>query len=561
MFLLFGLFLSFVVAALDINVQGEFTVHFGQESLKEVTELLTNEGFEIVDVLKGGWYHVRCTDVRCLEEEHMLRQDTRLQQMKPIVKKQRKTRTLRGDLSPEQFYITCERFGRSMPYCQKIQSAWTSCANGTGSTVAVVDDGVAWHTDYAHALDIENALDVNFGTKTAAPSGRSTHGTSVAGIIISSPGNDVCGTGIAFGSRVVPIRLIAAPASDADEAKGISHKCEDLVDIFQSSWGPRDIDQSLDGPGDATKAAMKHCIEQGRNGRGTVYVWAAGNGGRWKGNTNFDGYVNQRYVMGVAAVDSSGHRPSYGEIGSANFITAASSGGEYDGGMLSIVSTTYNSLDTSACTRDFGGTSAAAPQISAGVALMLSCRPDLTWRDVHSIIAHSGQVVDSGNGDAPWQYHSGLMPYSEAFGFGLLDFERAVTLAKSWALLPPERVVSFSSSATATKNIDAGETVTFNLNVVGPISVSHTENIVFKVNARFDGSFADMISLKLTAPNGRVARFVRDHDVDLRSISWAFKSPMWWDMNPVGMWNLTTTNGSSRKKFVIESIEMNIFGI
>jgi subtilisin family serine protease len=306
---------------------------------------------------------------------------------------------------------------------------------------------------------------------------------------------------------------------------------------------------------------MKHCIESGRRGKGSIYVWAAGNGGRWKGNTNFDGYVNQRYVMGVAAVDSSGHRPSYGEIGAANFITTASSGGEYEGGLLSIVSTTFDSFDTSACTRQFGGTSAAAPQVSAGVALMLSCRPDLTWRDVHSIIAHSGQVVDSGNSDAPWQYHTGLLPYSEAFGFGLLDFQRAVTLAKTWALLPPEKVVSFSSSSTASRPIGSGETVTFQLNVNGQLSVSSIENIVFKIDARFDGTFADMGSLKLTAPNGRTARLVRDHDVGLRSFSWSFKSPMWWDMNPIGIWNLTTTNTNSRKSFVIESIEMNIFGI
>jgi hypothetical protein len=51
----------------------------------------------------------------------------------------------------------------------------------------------------------------------------------------------------------------------------------------------------------------------------------------------------------------------------------------------------YVAPSSEGCTRDFGGTSAAAPQIAGVVALMLEANPSLTWKDVQDVLIRSAE--------------------------------------------------------------------------------------------------------------------------------------------------------------------------
>ena len=44
---------------------------------------------------------------------------------------------------------------------------------------------------------------------------------------------------------------------------------------------------------------MEQSIASGRGGKGTIYVWAGGNGRRSSDNCNYDGYANLRYTIAV----------------------------------------------------------------------------------------------------------------------------------------------------------------------------------------------------------------------------------------------------------------------
>jgi hypothetical protein len=54
------------------------------------------------------------------------------------------------------------------------------------------------------------------------------------------------------------------------------------------------------------KARQEHCIKEGRGGKGSLYVWAGGNGGIFDDNMNYDGYANSRYTISVGAVNEGG---------------------------------------------------------------------------------------------------------------------------------------------------------------------------------------------------------------------------------------------------------------
>ncbi len=52
---------------------------------------------------------------------------------------------------------------------------------------------------------------------------------------------------------------------------------------------------------------------QGRQGKGTIFLFAAGNGGFVKDTCAADGYCNSIYTIGIGAVNSNGEQTPYDE--------------------------------------------------------------------------------------------------------------------------------------------------------------------------------------------------------------------------------------------------------
>lgn len=126
------------------------------------------------------------------------------------------------------------------------------------------------------------------------------HGTRCAGEVAAEAFNDFCGVGIAFNASVGGVRMLDGTVTDEVEARSLSLN-PNHIDIYSASWGPEDDGKTVDGPGRLASAAFLNGIKSGRSGKGNIFVWASGNGGRKMDNCNCDGYTNSIYTLSISS--------------------------------------------------------------------------------------------------------------------------------------------------------------------------------------------------------------------------------------------------------------------
>jgi kexin len=125
------------------------------------------------------------------------------------------------------------------------------------------------------------------------------------------------------------VRILSGDLTDADQALALNYEYQ-KNDIFSCSWGPADNGETMEAPNGILADAFKNGIEKGRDGKGSIYVFATGNGAASFDNCNFDGYTNSIYTITVGAIDHLDEHPSYSESCSAQLVVSYSSGnGEY----------------------------------------------------------------------------------------------------------------------------------------------------------------------------------------------------------------------------------------
>lgn len=207
---------------------------------------------------------------------------------------------------------------------------------GNGVRVVVLDDGLEFeHEDLLQNYDSEISYNCNLDTADARPnysSKHNSHGTRCAGEIAMLADNKKCGVGIAFNARIGGIKLLDGVVTDLIEGMALGY-AYDKVDIYSSSWGPNDNGNSLEKPGILAEDAIRRGIRDGRQGKGSIYVWASGNGGRHMDNCNCDGYAASIYTITVGSVNQRGDLPWYGELCPA-ILTVTYSSGAYTDQMI-----------------------------------------------------------------------------------------------------------------------------------------------------------------------------------------------------------------------------------
>jgi kexin len=437
-----------------------------------------------------------------------------------------------------------------------VTDVWMEGITGKGVTACVVDDGLDYNSmDLKDNFFAEGSHDYNDHEDLPTPKlSDDRHGTRCAGEIAAGR-NDACGVGLAYDANISGVRILSGDITDIDEALAINYEMQ-KNDIYSCSWGPPDDGKTMQKPGILIEKAMVTAVQQGRGGKGSIYVFAAGNGAASDDNCNFDGYTNSIYSITVGAIDKNNQHPYYSEACSAQLVVTYSSGGG------DAIHTT--DVGANKCTSQHGGTSAAGP-IGVGVyALLLQARPDLTWRDVQWLSVMTAVPFDT---PSDWTKTSLDRMYSHQFGYGKLDAWRIVEAARDWNLVKPQAWF-FSPWMHVKKEIPEGDQGLASIfevtaDMLKQANFERVEHITLTMN--IEHQRRGDLSVELISPAGMKSHLStarRDDEAAVGYLDWTFMSVAHWGESGIGNWTVIVKDvkAGNLKKGVFTDWKLRLWG-
>jgi len=272
------------------------------------------------------------------------------------------------------------------PFGVDAPDAWANvaadgAAGGRGVTVAVLDTGIAYANRgrFRRSPDFspyEFVQGYDFVARSRFPNDRNGHGTFVAATIAESTNNRYGLTGLAYGARLMPVRVLdgAGEGEASTIAEGV---------FFAVRHGAQVINLSLEFSPGVTASDIPELIDALRyaHHRGVLVVAAAGN----EGHSAIAYPAHAPYVMSVGATTQHGCLASYSNDGTG--LTIVAPGGGADANLLGDPNCQpeqpagldiYQVTFTGSSPRLFGlpsgyeGTSMATPHVAATAALVIA---------------------------------------------------------------------------------------------------------------------------------------------------------------------------------------------
>jgi subtilisin family serine protease len=293
-----------------------------------------------------------------------------------------------------------------------IEKAWRY-NKGEGIKIAVYDKGIDIdHPDLRENIYAFKNYNDPYSDIPYAIDDSKWHGTACTGIIAASE-NGIGSVGIAPQSSIYAIGYSESNISKDIEA--FNWLMKEGVSIINNSWGSY---SSLD----AYTEIFKELATKGRDGKGILLVFAAGNEGENLDKPDINDESESEYVISVAASTRKNTIASYSNYGSAIDFTAP--GGDSRFGIFTTDARGSKGYNNGDYNRNFVGTSAAAPMVSATIALMLAENPKLTREDVVKILKFTANQYG--------EYEYDKNGHNVHWGYGKIDAGAAVELAHSY---------------------------------------------------------------------------------------------------------------------------------
>lgn len=498
-----------------------------------------------------------------------------------------------------------------------IREVHASGVKGTGVRIAVSDTGI----DTEHADLKGNELSqLHRSYATESPSSWHTgspypiegegHGTAVAGLIAALGWNGIGSRGVAPNAQYAGFLFIGDfhTTMSSYEAKIIDQITGDF-DIFNYSYGYTGCE--FVPMSSSILSAYKNGVTTQRSGKGSIYIQSAGNDywgynsscrssdvSVYIGNTNTSEDHNHPYVLLTPAMNAKGKISSYSTPGSGNWVAAA--GGETGSTKPAMLTTDIQSCALGLSkTRNVGsefnrgdstlnpscnytsvmnGTSSAAPVLSGVVALMLEANPDLTWRDVKHILALTADKVNYSTGpinhpegtgaalsghayDYLYVRNAAGIDYSNTYGFGRVNANKAVTMAKTYtSTLGPYLETNWSTSSGDINLAipDASAIgVSNSLNVAASYSI---ESVQIKVS--ISHSLIGDLGVELISPSGTRSKLllIRSNIKDTYLDDFTLITNAFYGEPSRGNWTINVIDGKSTNTGKLTSWKINING-
>ncbi|MEM6724805.1 MAG: S8 family serine peptidase [Bacteroidota bacterium] len=277
--------------------------------------------------------------------------------------------------------------------------AWNISLGSSGTTVAVIDDGLENHEDFNNSSGQSRYTagfsPANNGNGNAVNG--SAHGVSCAGSIAASH-NSIGVRGVAPLANMISVNIFVGGESTQDLADGFTWAKNQGADVISNSWGYTSCTLNFSN----LNNAMADANANGRGGLGCVIVFSSGNG--YKSCVDYPG--NNTNVIAVGAFANTGIRSAYSNYGSALDIMAPSNN---VGGPGAGVRTTDRmgspGYSSGNYTGTFGGTSSSCPVVAGVATLVLGYNPSLSSSDVKNILYST--AIDMGPAGVDAEYANG----------------------------------------------------------------------------------------------------------------------------------------------------------
>ncbi|MBP5202003.1 S8 family serine peptidase [bacterium] len=349
----------------------------------------------------------------------------------------------------------------------------SNCELGKDRKLAIIDDGFdIMHEDIGSGVIASK----NFGDSTCEEGNlfsnqtatKNFHGTLVTGIAAARGANGVGPAGACPECSLILARMAGDPEDVGYTFKEEEYKTyysyydqifrwvmEQGAEVVNCSWGwfYGSEDDFLPVK-EYFDELFEYAATQANGGKGTLFIFAAGNEGE---DFSFNPFATNPNVLAVGATDSTGTRYSFSNYGPKLGVMAPTAGGEYQGSGSSkkffdriwttdnYIAPTCSNPGTSGChdkagwnpehnmaggdlyvgkySYRFSHTSSAAPLVSGVAAVVLEANPNLTALELKEILTSTADQVSKS--DAGYDANG----HSNYYGYGRVNALRAVAAA------------------------------------------------------------------------------------------------------------------------------------
>lgn len=375
----------------------------------------------------------------------------------------------------------------------KVFDAWNISTGDSNIKIAILDAGI----DLIHPELADNLLPGFDGTLQGSYGGSANndaHGTSCAGIIAAKGNNGIGISGIAYHSKIIPVRITYSVSGSWITTYSWLASCIDWAwnqgnaDVLSNSWGGG-------APSVLVSDAIARAVDSGRNGLGAAVIFSAGNN---NGAVSYPATLQN--VISVTATSMCDQRKSTSSCDGEGYW-GSNYGSSTDVSAPGVKIYTLDNSGTSGFTNNdyfplFNGTSSAAPHVAGVMALILSVNPTLSYSQARQILESTCDKVGS------YSYNYGINnqpngSWSNDLGYGRINAYAALQMANPTPCTNPPGVAStyaspnsICSTSVVTVSIagitfssglsyqwqSSSDTINYT-NIIGATSTSHTQNL------------------------------------------------------------------------------------
>ena len=300
-----------------------------------------------------------------------------------------------------------------------IADAWRYTTGTPDTTIVVVDDGCDMqHPDLK--ANLLGGLDVVDGDDDPSfePGLRgNSHGTQCAGLIAAQADN---GIGIAGSCPECTLRCVRllnnrnklVPLSA--DVQAFDYALTTGASVVSNSWG---FGEAMPAPA-PLRNLLVQLYNEGRDGRGTLVLFAAGNENRVLEDDELSAVTG---VIAVGAINNFDEATTFSNYGASLFLTAPT-------GTITTDISGADGDDPGDYTELFGGTSSACPVAAGVAALLMSAKPELSASEVHDLLRATTR-------EAPYA-EPNADGHDQTYGYGIIN--PAAAIRSALGIMEPE---------------------------------------------------------------------------------------------------------------------------